>query len=65
MTVTDEQIAELLQNPVAQHDFVLFLEIQTTLGNQVDASDWYQHYIQGDRIDPEYEKHPELFPELQ
>jgi len=65
MTVTDEQIAELLQDSVAQHDFVLFLETQTTLGNQVDASDWYQHYILGDRIDPEYEKHPELFPELQ
>jgi hypothetical protein len=65
MTVTDEQIAELLQDPVAHHDFVLHLETQTMLGNAFDATEWYQHYVQGDRIDPEYLKHPELFPELQ
>lgn len=57
MTVSDEQIATLLQDPVAHHDFVLYLETQTILGHNSDVASWYQGYTQGDRIDPEYERH--------
>lgn len=54
MTVTDEQIAELLQDPVAQHDFVVSLGVHSQLGTAWDPVAWYEKYQQGVRIDPEY-----------